>query len=189
MKSETPLREITAAARVSLSGNWGVAIGLFLLFQLLLGGTSLSYTSWLFTGALTVGLCSFFLNLSSGSVRISMLFDGFNVFGKSFGVIFLTGLFIMFWSLLLVVPGIIKTYSYSMAFFIVADDPSVGALEAITRSRQIMNGNKWRLFCLYLRFIGWGILCAFTLGIGLLWLWPYMMASTAAFYEDIKDNG
>jgi uncharacterized membrane protein len=186
MKSETPLRWITTAARGSLKGNWGGAIGVVLLLSLLLGGTSLIGMSWLFSGALTVGLCSFFLKVRSQGGRVSMLFDGFDCFGKSFAVLFLTNLFIMFWSLLFIIPGIIKTYSYSMAFFILADDPEAGAVESITRSRRLMEGNKGRLFCLWFRFFGWGILCIFTLGIGFLWLWPYMMASMAAFYQDLK---
>ena len=186
MKSMTPLREVTAAARDGLSGNWGKSIGILLLLSFLTQGTALACLGWLFSGALTVGLCSFFLSVQTGGPRISQMFDGFNCFGKAFWSAFLTGLFIMLWSLLFIIPGIIKTYSYAMTYFIIADDPDVGTLEAITRSRQLMDGNKWRLFCLSLRFIGWWILCLFTLGIGFLWLWPYMMAATAAFYRDVE---
>ena len=185
MKSSTPIRNLTAAARAGLSGNWGQAMGLLLLFLLLLAGSTIGCTVWLFAGPLAVGLSLFFLSVCSGVPRFSQLFGGFNYFGKAFLSTFLMGLFIMLWCLLFVVPGIIKTYSYAMTFFIIAEDPSVGSVEAITRSRQLMDGNKWRLFCLYRRFTGWGILCLFTFGIGFLWLWPYMMAATAAFYDDL----
>ena len=87
---------------------------------------------------------------------------------------------------MLIIPGIIAAYAYSMAFFIMADNPSVGALEAIRRSKAIMRGRKAKLFCLDLRFLGWGILCLLTLGIGFLWLVPYIQASHAHFYEDVR---
>jgi len=188
MKSSTPLRDLTAAARAGLSGNWGQATGLLLLFLLLLVGSTIGCMSWLFAGPLAVGLSSFFLSVHNGMPRLSQLFGGFNYFGKSFLSTFLMGVFIMLWCLLFVVPGIIKTYSYALTFFIIAEDSSVGAVEAITRSRQLMDGNKWRLFCLYLRFTGWGILCLFTFGLGFLWLGPYMMAATTAFYDDLSTN-
>jgi len=169
--------------------NHSILIGVFLLLYLLLGGTTLGCMGWLFTGPLAVGLSSFFLSVQDGAPRLSQLFDGFNCFGRAFLSTLLMGLFIVLWCLLFVIPAIIKTYSYAMTFFIIADDPSAGALEAITRSRQMMAGNKWRLACLYMRFAGWGILCLFTFGIGFLWLCPYMMAATAAFYRDIKEQG
>ena len=75
----------------------------------------------------------------------------------------------------------------SMAFFIIADDADCGPLEAISRSKEMMKGNKWKLFCLHWRFFGWALLAAFfTFGIGYLWLVPYMQTSFAKFYEDVK---
>lgn len=192
MKSETPLRDITAAARSGLSGNWGKAVGLMIVYQIMVQGVNMlpglgSLLMLLYAGPLTVGLCAFFIAVCDGSPRFSQLFDGFDHFGKSLGAYLLVTIFIILWTLLLIIPGIVKSYSYAMTFYIIADDPSVGAVEAITRSRQIMDGNKFRLFCLYFRFIGWSLLCMLTLGIGLLWLIPYMNAAQAAFYEDIKD--
>lgn len=73
---------------------------------------------------------------------------------------FLQGLYIALWSLLLVIPGIVKTYSYAMTPYIMSEHPSLTANEAITESRRIMNGNKWRLFCLDFSFIGWELLCS-----------------------------
>jgi uncharacterized membrane protein len=190
MKSETPLRDITAAARAGLSGNWGTAVGMMVVYSILVQGVNLlpglgSLLMLLYCGPLLVGIASFFIAVCNGAPRFSQLFDGFDLFGKSLGAYLLMMLFLMLW-MLLIIPGIIKTYSYAMTFYIIADDPSVGAAEAITRSRQIMDGNKFRLFCLYLRFIGWSFLCLFTFGIGYLWLIPYMNAAQAAFYEDIK---
>ncbi len=193
MRSETPLRDITAAARAALSGNWGPAIGVMIVYNILVLGVDLlpgwgSLLLLLYIGPLIVGVSSFFLKVCRDAARFSQLFDGFDRFGESLGAYFLMLLFLVLWTLLFLIPGMIKSYSYAMTFFIIADDPAVGSLEAITRSRQLMAGNKLRLFCLYLRFFGWGILCLFTLGIGFLWLWPYMMTATAAFYLNIKDK-
>lgn len=93
---------------------------------------------------------------------------------------------ILLWSLLLIIPGIIKSFSYAMTPFIVEEFPELSTTEAIHRSRMMMKGHKFDLFWLLLSFIGWGILNFFTLGIGSLWLLPYMETSMAAFYEEVK---
>jgi uncharacterized membrane protein len=90
--------------------------------------------------------------------------------------------------LLFIVPGIIKTLSYSMAFFILRDNPDIGASAALTASREMMNGYKGKLFWLYVSFIGWILLSALTCGIVLLWVKPYMTLTLANFYEDLKKN-
>ena len=95
---------------------------------------------------------------------------------------------IFLWSLLLIIPGIIATYSYAMTDCILAENPSLTPKEAMARSKALMVGNRWRLFCLELSFIGWVILCLFTLGIGALWLEPYISASFTAFYRDLADS-
>ena len=97
-------------------------------------------------------------------------------------------LFTFLWTLLLIIPGIIAVLSYSMTFYILADDNSIGAMEAIDKSKKMMDGYKWKYFCLGLRFIGWSLLCILTLGIGFLWLLPYMQVSVVKFYDDIKEN-
>jgi hypothetical protein len=90
------------------------------------------------------------------------------------------------WSLLLVIPGIIKSYSYAMTSFILKDEPEMKNNAAIEKSMAMMEGNKMKLFMLDLSFIGWAILCIFTFGIGFLFLQPYVAISRAAFYEDLK---
>lgn len=202
MKSTTPLREITAAARVALSGNWSKAIGGFFVWSLLIAGCCLlnavldffcrlppvGVFSWIVSGPLIVGLASFFLSVVQGSAQFSKMFDGFNPFWKSFAAYFMYILFIVLWTLLFMIPGIIKTYSYAMTFYILADDPTVGPIEAITRSRALMNGNKWKYAGLQCRFLGWGLLCLLTCGIGFIWLWPYTQTAMAAFYRDIQER-
>ena len=94
-------------------------------------------------------------------------------------------IYIVLWSLLLVIPGICATYSYAMTGYILAENPELSASEAIGLSKEMMAGNRWRLFCLQFSFIGWSILAGFTLGIGNLWLMPYRQAATAAFYREL----
>jgi len=142
----------------------------------------------LLTGAFTVGFCHYFLVIAQeGETRLECLFTGFKRWWTAFGVYFLSTLFVLLWMLLFIIPGIIATFRYAMAYFIVADDPDCGALEAIRRSKEMMKGNKWKLFCLHWRFFWWVLLCVFfTFGIGFLWLVPYMQTSFAKFYEDVK---
>lgn len=113
---------------------------------------------------------------------------GFRRWGRNVWGMFLVGFFTSLWSLLLIVPGIIKFYAYAMTPYILIDNPELSANQAINLSCKMMKGHKFDLFFLQLSFIGWGILSVFTGGIGLLWLMPYMMSSQAAFYQDIKQN-
>lgn len=89
------------------------------------------------------------------------------------------------WSLLFVIPGIIAAYRYSMATYIMAENPTITPTEAIERSKALMDGRKGDLFCLDLSFIGWALLTVLTAGIGALWLTPYMAVSRAAFYRSL----
>ncbi len=138
-------------------------------------------------GAAELGYCKFNMKLIKGNdPKFNDLFSHFDLIGKALGLRIVIGIFIFLWTLLLVIPGIIATYRYSMAFYIMEERPSMGILDAISESKELMIGNKFRFFCLQISFIGWAILCIFTLGIGLLWLIPYMQASFAAFYLEIS---
>jgi uncharacterized membrane protein len=98
----------------------------------------------------------------------------------------LTGFFVLLWTLLPFIPGVIKSLAYSMVPYILNDYPELSASQAINLSKKMMKGHKFDLFCLLLSFIGWSILNIFTLGIGTLWLYPYAYTSMAAFYQDVK---
>lgn len=97
-------------------------------------------------------------------------------------------LYVFLWSLLFIIPGIVASFSYAMTGFILAEDPELTASEAIERSKEMMYGNRWRLFCLQFSFIGWSILCSLTFGVGNLWLTPYRQAATAAFYREVSNT-
>ena len=113
------------------------------------------------------------------------LFSRFSIWGRAFGLRLVTSLLTFLWSLLFIVPGIIASYRYALAPYLMAENPDMGVMEAIARSKERMNGSKWRLFCLQLSFIGWNLLCMLTLGIGYLWLTPYQNAAEAAFYLEV----
>ena len=102
--------------------------------------------------------------------------------------ILLVYLYTLLWTLLFIVPGIIKGLAYSLTPFIVKDNPQLLPNEAINLSMKMMKGHKFDLFYLYLSFIGWIFLAILTLGIGLLWVIPYMQTSMAAFYLDVKND-
>lgn len=95
-------------------------------------------------------------------------------------------LYILIGTLLFIIPGVIAGYICAMTDYILAEHPDLTASEALAYSRQMMSGNRWRLFCLQLSFIGWDLLSALTLGIGFLWVRPYQEAATAAFYREIS---
>lgn len=134
-----------------------------------------------------IGYARFSLRMVDGEhPSFDALFAYFPYWKTAVAASFLQGLYILLWSLLLIIPGIIASFSYAMTEFILAEHPDLTASEAIARSKEMMEGNRWRLFCLQFSFIGWQILCTFTLGIGNLWLNPYMQTATAAFYREIS---
>lgn len=147
---------------------------------------ALSIAVILLSGALSLGHCKYYIDLVAENRQdeVSVIFSRFDIFLKAMGLNLFMGLFIWLWSLLLIVPGIIASYRYRLAPYLMAENPNLGIREAVNMSKELMAGHKWRLFCLELSFIGWGILSALTCGIGDLWLNPYISAATAAFYVD-----
>lgn len=140
-------------------------------------------------GAIELGYRHFTLNLVDGKdARFENLFSQMNRFGDGFCLKLLSGLFVALWALLFIIPGIIAAYSYAMAPYIMLENPKCGARQALAESKEMMRGNKWRLFCLEFSFIGWSLLCVLTLGIGSLWLTPYIETSRAAFYREISET-
>ena len=138
-------------------------------------------------GAVSFGYATFNLNLVDGDKEAGFgdLFSKMHI-GKGFLMNLLMGLYILLWTLLFIIPGIIKSFSYAMTPYILAENPMLTVNEAITKSRKLMNGNKWRLFCLSLSFIGWDLLAALTFGIADLWINPYKECARAAFYRQIS---
>lgn len=176
-----------------MNGKWGTLALIALLVALIEGGLAgLSIIGvgaivlLLVTGPLMLGTTIISLKVMRGHfVSIGDMFLGFKNFGNAFLLALLNEIFVFLWSLLLIVPGIIKAYAYRMSFYILADNPDMDPNTARIRSIEMMKGNKWRLFCLDLSFIGWLILCMLTFGILSFWVQPYMQCASAAFYQDL----
>ena len=149
--------------------------------------TALAVIQLLIGGAIELGLKRYNLDLLTreNPPAFATLFSRFCIWGRAFGLRFMTSLLAFLWSLLFIIPGIVATYHYALAPYLMAENPDMGVMEAIARSKELMNGNKWRLFCLHISFIGWNLLCVLTLGIGYLWLAPYQNAAETAFYLEV----
>ena len=178
-------------AKQSLEGNWGVMILSMVVYAVLMG--ALAYTavgSILATGILAFGLATVSLSIYRGrGARLEMLFEGLKCdFASQIVAGILYTVFLALWSLLLWIPGIIKSYSYAMTFYILRDNEGMSGNDAITRSREMMDGHKWELFCLHVSFIGWILLSMLTFGILLIYVAPYMKMANTAFYENLKQQ-
>jgi len=221
MKSLTPIRDLTVAARAGLSGQWGKSIGVTLVYILLSVGISAvplvgRVLQLIFAAPLMVGVTIYFLaTIRRQDNRFSQLFDGFNRFGTAVCTYLLVGLIMTAWMLpfIILIAAVAFIHSaqmvllvvllaliavavmiplqmrYGLALYVVADDPTVRARQAIRRGIELMKGNYWRLGLFWLRFIGWQLLAVLTLGVGFIWLAPYYMAAMAAFYNDLARNG
>lgn len=197
----------------ALSGKWDKAVIATLIIFVIFGGVgtavSLPFGSdiesptylqgqglsglWsLLCVPLGWGLSIFFQRIARNeALDYAQLFDGYrgwNQFLRILLTLVLREIFATLWTLLLIIPGIIKSYSYSMTEYILRDEPELKYNAAIERSMEMMQGHKADLFWLDLSFIGWFILSILTLGFGFLLLIPYMETAHAKFYEDLKSN-
>ena len=184
---------LMSRAREALQGKWKVAVFAALVYFVLTAGIHIvpnpgPVITVLISGPMAFGMALFSLAYSRDQpASVAQLFHGFNRFGTALVAYLLVVVLVVLWTLLLIVPGIIAAFRYSMTFFLLAEDDSLGPIEALSRSKELMEGNKWKYFCLTCRFFGWSLLAILTLGIGFLWLYPYMMVSYAQFYDDLKE--
>jgi uncharacterized membrane protein len=145
--------------------------------------------SLLIAGPLGVGYSIWALSiLRKNEYSYDHLFDGFRNFANSFATYLLMILLVILWTLLFIIPGIIKALAYSQVMFILADEPDIGAMEALKKSEAMMNGNKTKYFLLGLIFMLLTIACVFTLFIGFLFLLPVMQVTLARFYDEVRRN-
>lgn len=171
------------------SNNWILAIVVIIIMSAILSASSAVMVGpLLLTGPLSFGAAYVFLKQSRDyeKMEIGDLFKGFQTdFVGTLLLGLMQAIFITLWSMLFVIPGIVKSYSYSMCFYIKADHPEYGWKECIDASKEMMNGHKMELFILDLSFIGWAIVGSLALGIGSLWVSAYVEASHAQFYKSL----
>lgn len=196
--------EFRSAARADLKGHWVEAAMLTFVYMLviILGSNLLSpLLDMIYTGMSALasliflplgwGFAVTFLNLQrkeENAINFSTLFSGYKDFSRIFTTMFLTQIYTLLWMLLLIIPGIIKQYSYAMTPYILLDNPEMKNNAAIELSMKMMDGHKIDLFILQLTFIGWLLLSILTLGIGTLWVIPYMQSAQANFYVHVKED-
>ncbi len=139
---------------------------------------------------LEAGCRNFLLRNATGESDLGNIGFGFTPdYWRNVKTLFLRDLFRFLWGLLLIVPGIIKRYSYRMAPYILADRPELSGTEVLTLSRQMMNGHKWKTFVLDLSFLGWNILSALTFGLlGVFYVNPYRQCTNAELYRELKNS-
>lgn len=149
----------------------------------------ISLIQFLVGGFVSLGLIQFNMNLiDKKPVDFMDIFSKSDMFVKALFLRLRLTVFTFLWTLLFIIPGIIKSYSYSMSGFIMTENPEISSKEAMEVSMKMMSGNKWRLFCLQLSFIGWYLLGALACGIGIFFVQPYVNAAIAAFYDDVSRN-
>ncbi|WEG10827.1 DUF975 family protein [Pullulanibacillus sp. KACC 23026] len=210
------ITNIKQQARRSLSNNWGYAVLVTIivgvvnmipnLIESMLSGhfidisaadhapwfaQLISYLLSIFLIPLSIGYNWYNLALLRGKrEKWTSVFEPFDVsiYLKMLGGSLLIAIYSFLWSLLLIVPGIIKSMAYSQTFYILKDHPELTVNQAITRSRKLMDGYKWKYFLFMLSFIGWGLLCVVTAGIALLWVAPYYNTACASFYNELIES-
>ena len=184
--------ELKTLAKEQIKGNVGI---LFVIMLIAVGITLVAsyvpifgfFATFVLTPAFELSIMMIYLDMTHGiKPVVSRVFDGFYDLWSVVKLYLISGLFIFLWSLLFVIPGIIKAFSYSMAPFILAENKGMPALEAIRRSKAMMEGHKTDAFVLYLSFIGWMLLTYVTFGLSLIWVGPYIIATYTNFYNRIK---
>lgn len=180
--------ELKNRAKQSLANSWGAAIIGMVIYMVISSVLSSTGIGAFVTGLVSVGYISLFLTLLRGEKPtfegcISAITENI---GTKFIATLLVSLYTFLWSLLFIIPGIVKSYSYAMTPYILLDRPDLSPTEALKESEKMMNGHKMDLFILDLSFIGWILLSTLTCGILLFYVEPYMMATKSAFYLDLK---
>ncbi|HPF08603.1 MAG TPA: DUF975 family protein [Candidatus Cloacimonadota bacterium] len=184
------IEEIKQRAREMMSSQMGNLILVFLIYSLLISGlSSLSIgLAWLVVyGPLNVGIAGILFKLDRNeSFNLEEMFHGFSDFSRTLTAGLLVILYSFLWGLLLIIPGIVALFSYSMTFFIMKENPQMTAQDAITASKNMMMGHKWELFSLFMSFIGWWILAILSFGLVLIYAQPYYYCALTVYYQNLK---
>ncbi len=188
--------ELKANAKAQIKGKIGILFVITLIIGVISGVAGLALglvpggaiaVAVIVTPAFALSMIRVYLNVVNGATPAAGdSFSGFDDFWSAFKVNFLVGLFTFLWSLLFVIPGIIKSFSYSMSMYILAENKGKSARECIEESKKMTDGHKMDLFVLGLSFIGWALLGAVTLGIVYIWALPYMQTTYANAYYYLK---
>ena len=188
--------ELRRRARETLGGKifgrqWLMGLAVSLVLSAILSvAASLPAGSIILTGPITFGLYLTFIDAvrTKKEITFDLAFEGFKNFSATLLLGLMEMIFLTLWAFVFVIPAFIKAYSYSMAYYIMADHPEYTWREALRDSKAMMKGKKWKLFCLDLSFIGWAIVGFLCLGVGMLWVYPYQYTAHAEFYNELVGN-
>ncbi|MFI3251833.1 MAG: DUF975 family protein [bacterium] len=182
--------EIKSIARDKIKGKKAVYVISAILMVIITLITFITIIGpFIILGPLTLGLTIVSMKIARGEeVEVVNLFDGFKNFFIALAAFLKKFLYLFLWYILFIPIRIVKYFSYSMTYYIIADNPGMTSGEAITKSRYMMDGHKLDLFMLELSFIGWYLLCIFTFGIALIYVAPYVATTKALFYEKLKEQ-
>lgn len=125
-------------------------------------------------------------NANDPTTQFNTMFEGFQDYGRVLVTMLIRDVFILLWTLLLIIPGAMKAYSYRLVPYLVKDRPELSPMEVLAESQALMRGNRWQAFVMDLSFIGWLLLGVATLNLGnIFWTNPYMNATDAALYQEL----
>jgi len=201
-------KEIRQQAMSLLTGRWKVPVQVALVYFIIMGlmegppsifpeETAIraladfvsGMASLLITGPLAFGMAYFYMNVvRQGDYSLNDMFRGFSFFKKNFILNIIIIVRVILWMVLLIVPGILAALRYSQAFYVLCDNPDLSPTEALAESSRLMEGHKGQYVMLGISFIGWALLGVITLGIGFLWITPYMGTSFALFYQELLEE-
>ena len=175
-------------SRDQIKGNIGILFVVMLLMSLIISASAFTAVGPILLSApLTLGVYKIYLGLTDDKKpEIGDLFSGFNSFGQSILLMLKIGIFTFLWSLLFFVPGIIKSLSYSMSYYIMAETPGISSRDALEESKRMTNGHKGEIFVLGLSFFPWILLVCVTVGIAGIYVIPYINTTMANYYRELK---
>ena len=183
-------RELRHQAWEQLRKSYWMVLVVTLIVTAIPTATSVAVVGFILMGPLLVGQAIYLIDMietGSEGKKIELVIEGFKrSFVNSFLAVLLTGIFTFLWSLLFIIPGIIKSLAYAMTPYIIAENPEIDAMKAIDMSQEMMKGHKMELFFLHLSFIGWYILGMITFGVGMFFILPYVQTAVANFYVELR---
>lgn len=183
-------RELRHQAWEQLRKSYWMVLVVTLIVTAVPTATSVAVVGFILMGPLLVGQAIYLIDMietGSEGKKIELVIEGFKrSFVNSFLAVLLTGIFTFLWSLLFIIPGIIKSLAYAMTPYIIAENPEIDAMKAIDTSQEMMKGHKMELFFLHLSFIGWYILGMITFGVGMFFILPYVQTAVANFYVELR---
>lgn len=196
MKDSKSFRD---AAWAQLSSNkWGAAVIftlMYIVFATIVASVEAVLWNLSIITTLLVAPVAYSYNVafledkrSGKGFDVTLLFDGYKDYSRVVFTYILVNIYVFLWSLLFVIPGIVKSISYSQTLYILKDNPELSYDSAINRSMAMMAGHKWDYFCLMLSFIGWFLLVLITCGLASFFVMPYVQAATAHFYDAVKEE-